>query len=511
MIKRALISVSDKTGLVDLAQGLHELGVELVSTGGTARAIAEAGLPVRQVSDLTGFPEILAGRVKTLHPAVFAGILYRRDQEGDRDAVAKLGYGPIDLVVVNLYPFRETIRKPGVRREEAIEEIDIGGPSMLRAAAKNYQDVAVVVEPQRYPELLRLLKEKGDFSLEYRLSLARDVFRHTALYDAAIASYLGQETGEEEFPQVLVRSWERAELLRYGENPHQMAAFYRDPEVLPGSLAGASKLQGKELSYNNLADAEAALGLLREFGEPAAVAVKHQNPCGVAIGTDVLDAYRQAHASDPVSIFGGIVAVNRPVDQDLARELAQTFLEIVLAPSFTPEALEVLRAKKNLRLLTLDTGRIVPGWEYRAISGGLLVQERDLPFDGRGLWTHVAGPEPEADVLEELWFAWRVVKHQKSNAIAVTKDGVTLGLGNGQTNRVDSARIALAKAGDKARGAVLASDAFFPFPDTVEEAVKAGIKAIVQPGGSKNDEASIAVAEAAGITMLLTGRRHFKH
>ncbi len=518
-VKRALISVSDKTGVIDLARGLHELGVEVISTGGTAKALGEAGVPVTPISDVTGFPEILDGRVKTLHPKVHGGLLGRRDLEAHRRQMAEHGIAPIDLVAVNLYPFRATVGRPGVTLEEAVENIDIGGPSMVRSAAKNHRDVIVLVNPVRYPEVLRALRERGDLEPERRLALAVEAFRHTAFYDAVIAEYLGGVAGMgwRTFPAELTLAFERAYPLRYGENPHQEAAFYRDPLGNGSVLAAAKQLQGKELSYNNLNDAQAAWALVNEFSEPAAVAVKHANPCGVATASSLAEAYRRAYAADPVSIFGGILAFNRPVDGETAMALADVFLEVIIAPGFTPEARDTLERKRNLRLLEVgapeDGAAGVPprDFDLRRIEGGLLLQGADAPGAETEAWKCVTRARPEGRDLEELAFAWKVVKHVKSNAIVVAKGMQTLGVGAGQMNRIDAARIALRHAGERGRGAYLASDAFFPFPDVVEEAAAAGLRAIVQPGGSVRDEESVRLADEKGLIMLFTGKRHFRH
>lgn len=512
-VKRALISVSDKTGVVDFARALEEMGVEILSTGGTAQILRQAGVRVTLVAEVTGFPEILGGRVKTLHPAVHAGILAERKPE-HLNQIGEFGIRPIDLVAVNLYPFKKTIAREGVTLAEAIENIDIGGPAMIRAAAKNHAYVVVVVNPARYTEVIEALRRDGDVSAERRLALAQEAFAHTAHYDAAIATYLaGFTVGVETFPAEAAFPFERVQVLRYGENPHQRAAFYRDLNARGASVATARQLHGKELSYNNILDLNAAFELVCEFTEPAAVIVKHNNPCGVSSRTDLAEAYRLAYAGDPVSAFGGIVACNRPVDGATAAEMAKIFLEAVIAPDFTPEALEILTRKANLRLLA--TGPVEQGagdWlQMRKVNGGLLVQEADRALFREGDLKVVTAKRPTEEQIAEMAFAFAIVKHVKSNAIVVTKDRMLLGVGAGQMNRVGAARIALEQAGEKARGAVLASDAFFPFPDTVEEAARAGIAAIVQPGGSIRDEESIKAADAHGIAMLFTGMRHFKH
>lgn len=511
-IKRALISVSDKTGLIPFAQGLAEQDIELISTGGTARALKDAGLTVKEVAEITGFPEILDGRVKTLHPRIHSGILAVRDKEEHQRQLEEHHITPIDLVVVNLYPFAETIARPDVTFEEAIENIDIGGPSMVRAAAKNHAYVTIVVDPVDYEPVLAELKEKGQISSELRRRLAAKAFRHTAGYDALIAQYLSEQAGER-FPERLTLTFDKVQTLRYGENPHQEAAFYQEPLARQSGIAQAEQLHGKELSYNNINDADAALQLVREFEEPAVVAIKHTNPCGVGLGSTLAEAFQKAYEADPVSIFGGIIAVNRPVDQAVADRMAELFLEVIIAPDFTPEALDRLTQKKNIRLLKLD----VNGGEdqqvqlVRSVTGGLLVQEADFGQLNEEELKVVTQRAPSEAEWEQLFFAWKVVKHVKSNAIVLAKDGQTLGVGAGQMNRVGAARIAIEQAGMKAKGAVLASDAFFPMKDTVEEAAKAGISAIIQPGGSIRDEESIQEADRHGIAMVFTGMRHFKH
>lgn len=511
-MRRALISVSDKTGVVEFARGLAALGWEIVSTGGTARFLSEAGVPVIYVTEVTGFPEILGGRVKTLHPHIHAGILALRTPE-HLNQLRELAITPIDLVAVNLYPFKQTVAREGVTPEEAIENIDIGGPAMIRAAAKNHRHVVVVVNPARYGEVLDGLRRTGDVPQELRLALAREAFAHTAHYDAVIAGYLnGLLPAPELFPEEAAFAYELAGVLRYGENPHQRAAFYRDVRVRGACVGNAVQLHGKELSYNNILDLNAALELVREFAEPAAVLIKHTNPCGAATATTLADAYRRAFEGDPVSAFGGIVALNREVDEATAAAMADVFLEAVIAPGFSPEALEVLKQKKNLRLLATGPLDAAPaGLQMRAVGGGLLVQEADRTVLGAEGLRVVTKREPTPEELEELLFAFKVVKHVKSNAIVVSKGRQVLGVGAGQMNRVGAASIALAHAGERARGAVLASDAFFPFADTVEEAARAGIAAIIQPGGSVRDEESIRAADAHNMAMVFTGIRHFRH
>ncbi|GAW92164.1 bifunctional phosphoribosylaminoimidazolecarboxamide formyltransferase/IMP cyclohydrolase [Calderihabitans maritimus] len=513
MQKRALISVSDKTGVVEFARGLKELGYEVVSTGGTAKKLREAGVEVTYISEVTGFPEILDGRVKTLHPKVHGGILARRTAEHLQELAAN-DIVPIDIVAVNLYPFRATIQKAGVTLQEAIENIDIGGPTMVRAAAKNFEHVVIVVNPGRYPEVLRELQEQGKVTRETRLQLAVEAFAHTAEYDRLITEYLSKIAAkkEDKFPPVFILSGIRAMNLRYGENPHQQAAFYREEGVEGACVSTARQLQGKELSFNNIADINAAFELVREFNRPAAVVIKHTNPCGVAVADNLADAYCRAFNADPVSAFGGIVGFNRQVDAATAREMVKTFLEAVIAPGYTDEALEILGEKESLRVLA--TGDMSPtnqDYEVKKVNGGFLVQELDRGKVTENDLKVVTEKKPTREQVEDLLFAWKVVKHVKSNAIVVAKGGVTLGVGAGQMNRVGAARIALEQAGDQVRGAVLASDAFFPFADTVEQAARAGITAIIQPGGSLRDEESIRAANKHGIAMVFTGMRHFKH
>lgn len=511
-VRRALISVSDKSGIVEFAAALVKAEFEIVSTGGTFKALREAGIPVLEVSAVTGFPEMMDGRVKTLHPLIHGGLLALRDDEAHMRAAAEHGIGLIDLVAVNLYPFAQTVAKPGVTLEEAIENIDIGGPSMLRAAAKNHRFVATVADPADYAWIAQRLADGGEITGAERFALAAKVFRHTAAYDARVAAYLTEEA-EEAFPESLTLSFERIQPLRYGENPHQQAAFYRSFGAEPPSLADARQVQGKELSYNNIQDADAAVGLLAEFAEPTVVAVKHMNPCGAGSAASLYQAWRLAHEADPVSIFGGIVAANRELDEDVARELADLFLEIVIAPSFTEGALAALSRKKNVRILELPDLLRVPARsaQLKSVAGGLLVQTADSRTLTDGDLRVVTKRAPGAEELRQLLFAWKVVKHVKSNAIVLAKDGQTVGVGAGQMNRVGSARIAIGQAGARAPGSVLASDAFFPLPDTLEAAAAAGVTAIIQPGGSIRDEDSIRAADAHGIAMVFTGVRHFRH
>ncbi|MET3696583.1 phosphoribosylaminoimidazolecarboxamide formyltransferase/IMP cyclohydrolase [Bacillus oleivorans] len=511
MTKRALISVSDKNGVVEFAKGLAELGFEIISTGGTKKALEESGLPVVSVSEVTGFPEILEGRVKTLNPYVHGGLLAKFSDESHQAQLKEHNIQPIHVVCVNLYPFAQTIAKPDVSVEDAIENIDIGGPAMLRASAKNHEYVTVVVEPADYDVVLAELKTAGEVGKETRRRLAAKVFRHTAAYDAMIAEYMTDLAGEET-PEKLTVTYELKQSLRYGENPHQKAAFYRKPLGSAFSIANAAQLHGKELSYNNINDADAALQIVKEFKEPAAVAVKHMNPCGVGTGDSVFTAFTKAFEADPVSIFGGIIAFNREVDKATAEKLHEIFLEIVIAPSFSQVALDILTGKKNLRLLTVPFDQVnKPEQKLTSIEGGLLVQDQDR-FTYENAEISVATKrEPTDEEWKALQFGWRIVKHVKSNAIVVNNSEMTLGVGAGQMNRVGAAKIALEQAGERAVGAVLASDAFFPMNDTVEAAAKAGITAIIQPGGSIRDEDSIKKADEYGIAMVFTGVRHFKH
>ena len=531
MIRRALISVSDKRGVVDLARVLTELGIEILSTGGTAAAISAAGLAVTQVSTHTGAPEILDGRVKTLHPKIHGGLL-GRDTAAHQQEMTANGIEPIDLVVVNLYPFEATVAKPTTSLEDAIENIDIGGPAMLRSAAKNHERVAVVVDPGDYGWVADALR-RGGVSAAQRLALARTAFAHTAAYDAAIAGYLSaiDDTAAEArelaparraLPDTLTLQWRRLYELRYGENPHQQAAFYADARSPLGgtrsdrpTIAGADVLGGKQLSYNNILDLDAALGLVLEFAEPAAVVVKHSNPCGVAVGTDLATAYRNAREADATSAFGGIVAVNREVDEPLARLLVETFLECIVAPGYSAAARDVLAGKKNLRLVAA-TGTWQPAvgqlaWSIRSIAGGALVQTVDHGMVDLAAARLATARAPSDAERADLAFAWRVAKHVKSNAIVFARAGVTVAIGAGQMSRVDSVRICERKAAAKLAGAVVASDAFFPFRDGVDVLAEAGAVAVVQPGGSVRDDEVIAAANEHGLAMLFTGMRHFRH
>ncbi|MDR1002050.1 MAG: bifunctional phosphoribosylaminoimidazolecarboxamide formyltransferase/IMP cyclohydrolase [Oscillospiraceae bacterium] len=518
MKKRALISVSDKTGCVDFARELAELGYELLSTGGTAKAIAEAGIEVTEVSSITGFPECLDGRVKTLHPMIHAGILAMRDNPEHMEQIEKLGVTPIDIVAINLYPFKATILKqPAVELEEAVENIDIGGPTMIRAAAKNWQDVAVIVEPADYETVIAELKANGEVSRESKFRLAGKVFEHTAQYDTLISGYLRKARGESPLADSFTVTYEKVQEMRYGENPHQAAMFYREIGNISNSLAAAQQIHGKELSYNNINDANGALDVLKEMGtvQPAAVAVKHANPCGVGIGETILEAYLGAYDSDPVSIFGGIVALNREVDKATADELAKIFLEIIIAPSFSEEALAVLTLKKNIRLLVLPDAakpNTPDMLDMKKVVGGILVQQLDTVLIGEESDIKcVTKRQPTAEEMEQLMLAWKVVKHIKSNGICLVKGNHTIGVGPGQTNRITALELAIKYAEGKTEGSVMGSDAFFPFSDCVDAAAKAGITAIIQPGGSIRDEDSIKACDEAGIAMVFTGMRHFKH
>jgi phosphoribosylaminoimidazolecarboxamide formyltransferase/IMP cyclohydrolase len=520
-VRRALVSVYDKTGLEDLARGLHEARVELVSTGSTAAQIAASGVPVTPVEQLTGFPECLDGRVKTLHPRVHAGILADLRLDSHRAQLDELGIAPFDLVVVNLYPFRDTVAS-GASPDECVEQIDIGGPAMVRAAAKNHPSVAVVVDPARYRDVLAAVAA-GGFTLEARQRLAAEAFAHTAAYDVDVASWLGNvlapSADGSAFPVWAGATFERAAVLRYGENPHQQAALYRrsgqprqqQPSQL--GLAHAKQLHGKEMSYNNYVDTDAARRAVYDFDEACVAIIKHANPCGIALGTDVAQAHRKAHACDPVSAFGGVIATNRPVTRAMAEQVAEVFTEVLAAPAFESDALEVLTRKKNIRLLEVPAGT-GPPVESRAISGGLLMQTADrldAPGDDPAAWTLAAGTAADENTLRTLEFAWRAVRAVKSNAILLASDRATVGVGMGQVNRVDSARLAVSRAGERAAGSVAASDAYFPFPDGLQVLIDAGVRAVVQPGGSLRDDQVIAAAAAAGLTLYLTGTRHFAH
>jgi len=513
-IRRALVSVYDKSGLEDLVRGLHDAGVELVSTGGSARLITDLGLPVTRVEDLTGFPECLDGRVKTLHPRVHAGILADRRLDSHVAQLADLGIEPFDLVVSNLYPFTDTVAS-GASPDECVEQIDIGGPSMVRAAAKNHPSVAVLTSPTAYAGCLEAVAA-GGYTLVQRRLLAAQAFAHTAAYDVAVASWMGSvlapPEGESCFPDFAGATYTKAADLRYGENPHQPAALYVDGS---GGLAAAEQLHGKEMSYNNYVDTDAARRAALGFDEPAVAIIKHANPCGLAVGGDVAEAHRRAHACDPTSAFGGVIAVNRPVSVEMARQVAEVFTEVLLAPGYDEGALEILQAKKNIRLLRGDVGLDAgSGFELRQVSGGVLQQRTDrvdAPGDDPASWTLATGEAASPEVLADLVFAWKACRHAKSNAILLARDGASVGVGMGQVNRVDSCRLAVDRAGERAAGSVAASDAFFPFEDGPQILLDAGVRAIVQPGGSVRDELTVAACQAAGVTMYFTGTRHFAH
>lgn len=517
-IRRALISVYDKSGLIPLAQGLHDAGVDIVSTGSTAKTIADKGIPVTPVEFVTGFPEVLDGRVKTLHPHIHAGLLADTRNPEHVAALEKLKIEPFDLVVVNLYPFSETVDS-GAEIDECVEQIDIGGPSMVRASAKNHASVAVVVEPLGYDGVLAAVRN-GGFTLDERKKLAALAFRHTAEYDVAVASWMGstlspEETpdGETPLPRWFGRSWRRTSQLRYGENPHQRAALYSDDVGWPG-LAQAEQLHGKEMSYNNFTDADAAWRAAFDHQQTCVAIIKHANPCGIAISSvSVADAHRKAHECDPLSAFGGVIAANAEVTVEMAERVSEIFTEVIIAPAYEEGAVEILARKKNIRVLVAGEPAI-DGVEIRQISGGLLMQERDVltaPGDDPANWTLAAGQPADAATLADLAFAWRTCRAVKSNAIVIAADGATVGVGMGQVNRVDAARLAVERGGDRVRGSVAASDAFFPFPDGLEVLTAAGVKAIVHPGGSVRDDEVTAAAAAAGISLYLTGARHFAH
>lgn len=508
---RALISVSDKRGIIEFAKGLVELGWEIIATGGTMTRLREAGLEVINISDITGFPEICEGRVKTLHPKVHGGLLGRRDKADHMAQLEENGIETIEMVCVNLYPFEATIAKESVTLEEAVENIDIGGPSMLRSAAKNFRDVTVVCDPSDYDRVLSEIKANGNTTPETRIQLSAKAYTHTAEYDSHIATYMRKAAGLDE---KLFLTFDLVQSLRYGENPHQKASFYRGAEEVPFSVAFARQLGGKELSYNNIQDANAALQIVREFEAPFCVGLKHMNPCGAAVGADQAEAWKKAYEADTVSIYGGIVATNRPLTAEVARALKPIFLEILMAPSFEPEALEILASKKNLRLLEVNMNRELKDMpQYVGVTGGLLVQDSDIRTAEVTAGMCVTERHPSESELLDCDFGWKIVKHVKSNAIVVVKDGATAGVGAGQMNRVGSARIALEEAREKGltEGLVLASDGFLPFDDTVELASSYGVTAIVQPGGSIRDAECIAKANEKGIAMLFTGMRHFKH
>jgi phosphoribosylaminoimidazolecarboxamide formyltransferase/IMP cyclohydrolase len=512
-IRRALVSVYDKSGLDDLVRGLAGAGVELVSTGGSAARIGSLGLPVTRVEELTGFPECLDGRVKTLHPRVHAGILADRRLESHVQQLADLGVEPFDLVVSNLYPFAQTVAS-GATPDQCVEQIDIGGPSMVRAAAKNHPSVAIVTSPAAYDEVLAAVAA-GGFTLEQRKRLAAEAFAHTAAYDVQVASWMGNVLADTSdgtgFPAFTGATWQRQAVLRYGENPHQPAALYGHWR---GGLAAAEQLHGKEMSYNNYVDTDAARRAANDFAEPAVAIIKHANPCGIAVGADVAEAHRLAHACDPVSAFGGVIAVNRPVSTRLAEQVAEVFTEVIVAPDYEDGAVEVLQGKKNIRILRCPVDEHPDPVEFRGISGGVLMQgvdHVDAPGDDPSTWTLATGDAAPDDVVADLAFAWKACRAVKSNAILLAHDGASVGIGMGQVNRVDSCRLAVERAGERAAGSVAASDAFFPFEDGPQILIDAGIRAIVQPGGSVRDELTVKACQDAGVTMYLTGTRHFFH
>jgi phosphoribosylaminoimidazolecarboxamide formyltransferase/IMP cyclohydrolase len=526
IIRRALLSVSDKTGLLDLARALASFHVDLISTGGTRKALADAGLAVRDIAEVTGFPEMLDGRVKTLHPRIHGGILAIRDNAEHVHTLQTHGIQPIDLIVCNLYPFEATVARPGATHEEIVENIDIGGPSMVRSAAKNYRDVAIVTDPGQYAAILDELKQNGALTLATRERLAAAAFARTADYDRAISGYFEragqafQPDRAEPFPASLDLHLQRRQSLRYGENPHQRAAFYIEPNAPAASLARAEVLHGKELSYNNLLDLDSVLNLIREFAEPAAVVVKHSNPCGAAVAVSLVEAFRKAYEGDPLSAFGGILGFNREVDEATAMQISEPnrFVECIIAPGYSDAAFQILTTrptwKKNVRILktgSLDVSQTSPSLDYRRVQGGLLVQDRDLGGDDFAQVKVVTKRAPSEEEMRDLRFAWTVCKHVKSNAIVLGKGGMIVGVGAGQMSRVDSVHMAVRKAGERSRSSVLASDAFFPFRDNVDEAARAGITAIVQPGGSVRDADSIQSCDEHGLAMIFTGIRHFRH
>lgn len=510
-IKRAIISVSDKTGVIEFAKGLKEFGVEILSTGGTAKALRDAGIIAVEVSEYTGFPEMMEGRVKTLHPKISGGILADRRKEEHMRQIAEAAIEPIDLVCVNLYPFAATIAKPDVTLDEAIENIDIGGPTMIRAAAKNFEGVAVAVDPSWYPKILGEMKANdGTLSRETRFTLCKEAFKHTALYDSTIAQYL---SGKEDFPEVVSYTFEKIMQTRYGENPHQKAAYYRQAGAPADALVNFRQIHGKELSYNNILDMDSAWGLVCEFNDPACAIIKHNNPCGCAIGLDLADAYQKAYECDTVSAFGGIVALNQMVDKATAEKISKIFIEVVIAPGFDQEALDILTNKADLRLI--DSGGVTKksyyGRDLRRVDGGVLIQDFDNIEEPAANWRVVSEAQPSEAQWKNMVFAWKVAKHVKSNAIIYVKDLATVGVGAGQMSRVDSTWLGARKGGDKVKGAVVASDAFFPFRDGLDAAVEAGAACIVEPGGSIRDDEVIAAANEHGIPLVFTGKRHFRH
>ncbi len=509
---RALLSVSDKTGIIEFAKELEAMGVTIISTGGTHSKLTESGVKVLGISEVTGFPECLDGRVKTLHPSVHGGILAMRDNPEHMKQLEELGIDTIDIVAINLYPFKETIKKPDATLEEAIENIDIGGPTMLRSAAKNHKDVAVICDPSDYSSVVRELKETGRVSYDTKYKLALKVFQHTAAYDAMISEYLRKQI-DADIPNNPTFTFEKIQDLRYGENPHQKASYYRETIPSKGSLATAVQLHGKELSFNNINDTNGALETLKEFSEPAVVAVKHANPCGVGTATSIYEAYRKAYSCDPTSIYGGIVAANRTIDKKTAEEINRIFIEIVIAPDYTEEAFAILTQKVNIRILKLE-GISEPAEniiDLKKTSGGLLIQQADDSDLSRSTLSVVTEKAPTEEEIKDLIFAMKVVKHIKSNGIVLVKDGMTIGVGPGQVNRIWAVQNAIRQSHFDTKGAVMASDAFFPFDDCVTSAAEAGITAIIQPGGSIHDDASIEKANELGVAMVFTGMRHFKH
>lgn len=514
-VKRALISVSDKAGVVDFGKKLSDLGVEILSTGGTARVLRESGLEIKDISEITGFPEILDGRVKTLHPAVHAGILARRDIKKHMDTLKKHGIQPIDLLCINLYPFEETIKKPKVKIDEVIENIDIGGPTLIRAAAKNYKDVIIVTKPQQYSHVLESLKNKGDLDINEREKLAVEAFSHTALYDSIISNYLRNKWLDEILPEEKTIGMRKIQDMRYGENPHLRGGFYKEiPETFEPCITNAVKLQGKELSYNNILDADCAIEAIKEFTEPTCIIIKHATPCGIASAENLLQAWKKAYATDVYSPFGGIVSFNRTVERDVAEELSNFFLEVLIAPGYSKEAIEIFSKKKNLRLLELkglDKVSERKGITCRSVVGGYLIQDRDTWLSDMKNWKIVTKNKPTRKDLETMLFAVKCVKHIKSNSVVFVKDTHTVGIGGGQTARVDAVWIAIHKGKENIKGSIMASDAFFPFRDAVDAAAEAGVRAIIQPGGSIRDEEVIKAADEHNLIMVFSGQRYFKH
>lgn len=510
-MKRALISVYDKSGIIEFAKDLKDLGWEIISTGGTSKILKEANIDIIEIEEITNFPEILDGRVKTLNPNIHGGILYKRDNETHINTLKELNINSIDMVVNNLYPFEETLKREGVSHEEIIENIDIGGPSMIRAAAKNYKDVIAIIDPKDYDLIINELKNNKDTSLETRQYLAAKVFQYTAYYDSLISNYFNKLENID-FPNILNLSFKDKQELRYGENPHQKAAFYKEIDNLEGTISGGIQLHGKELSFNNINDSNGALEILKEFEEPTIVAVKHANPCGIGSGENLLEAYEKAYESDKISIFGGIIAANREIDEKVAEKINEIFIEIVMAPDFTEEALNILKSKKNIRLIKIPNimKKDYPFYDIKKVLGGILLQERDTKIlDGE--LKVVTKRKPTEKEMLDLLFAWKAVKGVKSNSVLLAKNKGTIGIGMGETNRVWAVEKAIERAGDKAQGSVLASDGFFPFKDSVEALAKAGITAIIQPGGSIRDEESIIEADKNNMAMIFTGIRHFKH